>query len=156
MSVTKKWDFLLHIIAIFPRKIFMRRNNGSFSNEEEYSSRRGRRGSSKLVPFTLGAIVGGVIGATIALLYAPTEGSDLRQGVKNTLEDLTEGAKDIIRGAKSTAEKIMNEVLDSEEEAEEEPSHGKRTRERVDGILEDADRAIAEARRRSQSREDED
>jgi gas vesicle protein len=132
----------------------MRRNNGSILNEEEYSLRRDRRGSSKLVPFTLGAIVGGIIGATIALLYAPAEGSDVRQGVKNTQEDLTEGAKDIIRGAKSTAEKIMNEVLDSEEEAEDELPHVKRTRERADDIMEDADRAIAEARRRSRSRED--
>jgi gas vesicle protein len=36
-------------------------------------------GSSKFVPFALGAIIGGAIGAALALLYAPAEGSALRR-----------------------------------------------------------------------------
>jgi gas vesicle protein len=127
----------------------MRRNNGSIQNEEEYMSRQDSRGGSKLVPFMLGAVVGGVIGAAIALLYAPAEGSDLRQGVKNTLEDLTEGAKDIIRSAKSATEKMIREVVDPEDEDEKDYSPTSRTRGRAKDIIEDADRAIAEARRRS-------
>jgi gas vesicle protein len=126
------------------------------SKEEEYPLRQEPRGGSKLVPFALGAIVGGVIGAAIALLYAPAEGSDLRQGMKNTIEDLTEGAKDIIRTAKSSAEKLIRDVIDDDEE--EEPSAMGRTRGRANDIIEDADRAIAEARRRASdpSRYDED
>jgi gas vesicle protein len=139
----------------------MTRNNGSIYNEEEYVSRhephgRDSRGGSKLVPFALGAIIGGVIGATLALLYAPAEGSDLRQGVKNTLEDLTEGAKEIIRSAKSSAEQLIREVVNDEDEEDLSPTG--RTRERADDIMDDTDRAIAEARRRSSdpSRYDED
>ena len=141
----------------------MTRNNGSIHNEEDYIPRHEPydhephgRNSSKLVPFALGAIIGGVIGATLALLYAPAEGSDLRQGVKNTLEDLTEGAKDIIRTAKSSAEQLIREVVNDEDEEDLSPTG--RTRGRANDIIEDADRAIAEARRRSSdpSRYDED
>jgi gas vesicle protein len=134
----------------------MTRNNGSMQNEEAYSARREGRNTSRVFPFMLGAIIGGVVGATLALLYAPTEGSDLRKGVSERLDDLTQGAKDIIRGAKESAEKLFRDVLESEDA--DEPSPMGRTRARADDIIEDADRAIAEARRRSAdpSRYDED
>jgi gas vesicle protein len=134
----------------------MTRNNGSIHNKEHYSYEQEPSGSSSFLPFVLGAIVGGVIGASLALLYAPSEGSDLRQGMKNALEDLTEGAKDLIRETKTSAEKLFRDVMDSGDEKD--PSIAGRMRERADGILEDADRAIAEARRRSSnpSRYDED
>jgi gas vesicle protein len=134
----------------------MTRNNGRIHNKEHYSYDQEPSGSSNFLPFALGAIVGGVIGASLALLYAPAEGSDLRQGMKNMLEDLTDGAKEIISNAKTSAEKLIRDVVDSEEERE--PSFAGRMRERADDILEDADRAIAEARRRSAnpSRYDED
>ncbi len=125
----------------------MTRNNGRISNDELFVPHREPGGSSKLVPFALGAIIGGVIGATLALLYAPAEGSELRRGMTETLTDLTESAKDIARGAKITAEKFFSDVLDPDDE--EEPSHIGRTRSRADDIMEDADRAIADARRRS-------
>jgi gas vesicle protein len=134
----------------------MTRNNGSIRHDEPYSTRGDRGDSSKVLPFMLGAIVGGIVGATLALLYAPAEGSDLRRGVSEKLDDLTQGAKDIIRGAKDSAEKLFRDVLEAEDE--EEPSLLGRTRARADDIIEDADRAIAEARRRSAdpSRYDED
>jgi gas vesicle protein len=136
----------------------MSRNNGSIHHDEAYSAHRDRGDASKVVPFMIGAIIGGVVGATLALLYAPAEGSDLRKGVSETLDDLTQGAKDMIRTAKSTADKFIREIIDDEVEDEEEPSHGKRTRARADDIIEDADRAIAEARQRASdpSRYDED
>ena len=125
----------------------MTRNNGHIPNEELFASRREPSGSSKLVPFALGAIIGGVIGATLALLYAPAEGSELRRGMTETLDGIAESAKDLIRGAKDSAEKIFREVLDPD--SEEEPSPLGRTRTRADDIIEDADRAIAEARKRA-------
>ena len=79
----------------------MTRNNGSIRHDEAYSTRGDRGETSKLLPFMLGAIVGGVVGATLALLYAPAEGSDLRRGVSEKLDDLTQGAKDIIRGERT-------------------------------------------------------
>ncbi len=128
----------------------MSRTNGRIVNDELFAPRREESGSSKLVPFALGAIVGGVIGAAIALLYAPAEGSELRRGMTETLDGLTESAKEIIRTAKNTGEKIIRDVLDPEEE--EDNSLRARTRERADDIMEGADRAIADARRRASER----
>lgn len=91
----------------------MIRNNGHIHAEDDFS-RRETRQPSRLVPFALGAIIGGVIGATIAILYAPAEGAELRRGMSETLDDITQGAKDIIRGAKTTAEKLFREGLDEE------------------------------------------
>ncbi len=108
------------------------------------------RERSALLPFALGAVIGGIIGASIAIFYAPAEGSELRRGVSEALDDLVDGAKGLVRDVKTSAEKIFNDGLGSEE-GEEEESPLARTRERVDDILEDADRAIAEARRRSTS-----
>ncbi len=106
---------MLQSIAIQERN-FMTRNNGRIPNKEHYSYEQEPSGSSNFIPFALGAIVGGVIGASLALLYAPSEGSDLRQGMKNALEDLIEGAKDLIRETKTSAEKLFRDVIDSEEE----------------------------------------
>ena len=125
----------------------MTRTNGRLANDDAYVPRREPEASSKLVPFALGAIVGGVIGAAIALLYAPAEGSELRRGMTETLGGLTESAKDFIREAKSSGEKFLHDVLDPDEE--EIPSTLGRMRERADDIMEDADRAIADARRRA-------
>jgi Asp-tRNA(Asn)/Glu-tRNA(Gln) amidotransferase A subunit family amidase len=63
------------------------------------------------------------------------------------------GAKDIIRSAKSSAERLFSDGLDSIDTFEEEVhSVAAKMRERADDILEEADRAIAEARRRSSER----
>jgi gas vesicle protein len=121
------------------------RNNGVASRTRETESN-----NSKIGPFMLGMVVGAVVGGAIALLYAPAEGAELRKQVTDTFEDITEGAKDIISGVKSTAEKMFSEGRGRGEEIVD------RTREKADDILEDADRAIAEARRKYRSREEED
>jgi gas vesicle protein len=133
----------------------MKRTNGRIHPEDDFETRRPMhdpypRERSALLPFALGAVIGGIIGASIAILYAPSEGSELRRGMSEALDDLVDGAKDLVKDVKTSAEKIFSEGLgeDIDEEAE---SPLARTRERVDDILEDADRAIAEARRRSTS-----
>ncbi len=128
----------------------MSKMNGKTHFDDDYELRRYvQRERSMFVPFALGAVIGGIIGASVALLYAPAEGTELRRGLNDTLDDLVGGAKDIIRGVKSSADKIFNDGLADEHEQEESPLA--RTRERADDIIEDADRAIAEARRRTQS-----
>ncbi|HZK75762.1 MAG TPA: YtxH domain-containing protein [Candidatus Kapabacteria bacterium] len=137
----------------------MKRTNGRIHPEDDFETGRHMQASddrsspyprerSALLPFALGAAIGGIIGASIAILYAPTEGSELRRGMSEALDDLVDGAKGLVKDVKTSAEKIFSDGLgaDIDEEAE---SPLARTRERVDDILEDADRAIAEARRRS-------
>lgn len=123
------------------------RNNGVASRRESESNSRDN--GSKLGPFMVGMIVGAVVGGAIALLYAPAEGTELRRKMTDTFDDITEGAKDIITGVKSTAEKMFSEGRGRGEEIVD------KTREKVDDILNDADRAIAEARRRSRFRDTE-
>lgn len=123
----------------------MSKHNGRIHPEDEYIPHGYIRERSSFGPFVMGAIVGGAIGAALALLYAPAEGTDLRRGINDTLDDITQGAKGIVRGAKSTAEKLFTEGMAPEDE----DSPLARARERADDILEDADRAIAEARRRT-------
>jgi|GEM_PF-2489105 gas vesicle protein len=133
----------------------MKRTNGRIHPEDDFDTDRPhgdsyRHERSALLPFALGAVIGGIIGASIAILYAPAEGSELRRGMSEALDDLVDGAKGLVNDVKISAEKLFSEGLGPEGEEEEE-SPLARTRERVDDILEDADRAIAEARRRSTS-----
>ena len=116
------------------------------SSESGTSGSRSRtRESSRLSPFLFGAVLGGIAGAAIALLYAPAEGSEIRREVGEKFDDITESINTILRNAKTSAEKMLHE---GREEAEDIID---RTRERADDLLEDADRAIEEARRRSES-----
>jgi gas vesicle protein len=124
-------------------------NNGRSLGE---SARRGNRSrvdsaqvstGSKIMPFLLGAIVGGIAGAAIALLYAPVEGSEVRREVGEKFDDVSEGINRVLKGVKVAAEKMFNEGRDDTEEIT------SRTRERADDLIEDADRAIEEARKRA-------
>ena len=98
---------------------------------------------SKILPFLAGAVIGAVVGAGVALLYAPKEGEELRQSAKDKFDDVTEGINDILKKAKTSAEKMLREGVGEAEEIID------RTRERADDILDEADRAIAEAKRRA-------
>jgi gas vesicle protein len=124
-------------------------NNGKMNFEDDMGFEiEGRsRGGSKFVPFLLGAIVGGTIGAALAMLFAPAEGSSLRREISEKLEDVARGAKDIMQGVRTTAENFFSDEIEAIDD-----SLTARTREKADDIIEDADRAIAQARRRSSER----
>ena len=128
------------------------RTNGKAENPVK--SETESSGGSKVGPFLLGAIVGAVVGGTLALIYAPAEGSELRRKMTETFDDIADGVADLIQSAKSASDRIFNEgrniVDDAGSKADEVID---RTREKVDDILEGADRAIAEARKRSSQSE---
>ena len=126
------------------------RTNGRATRDDERRSRRyDNDSSSPVMTFMVGAIIGGIAGAALALLYAPAEGSELRRNMGDKLDEVAEKAKDILRNAKSTAEKMFDEGRGSGEEIVDP------TRERANDILEDADRAIADAKRRASERDEE-
>ena len=121
------------------------RNNGQSNSETEMneSSRGQSHGDSPILPFLFGAIAGGIVGAAIAILYAPAEGSEIRREAKEKFDDITDSINAILKNAKMSAEKMFNEGRGDTEEIVD------RTRERADDLLEDADRAIEEARNRA-------
>ena len=108
------------------------------------------REESKLLPFALGAIVGGLIGATFAMLFAPTEGATFRRDMGEKLDGVLDGAKDILRGARSSAEKLFSDGQDGFDSAKKDVnSVASKVREKADGILQDADHTISQARQRA-------
>lgn len=102
-----------------------------------------KQSGSKVLPFVVGASMGAIVGAAVALLYAPAEGEKLRRGAKEKFDDVTDGVSDILKKAKRSAEKMLR---DGAEEAEEIID---RTRGRADDILDEADRVITDAKRRA-------
>jgi gas vesicle protein len=98
---------------------------------------------SKLAPFLWGVLTGGLVGAAFALLYAPKPGSETRRDLRFRLEDVTESINDLIA-------KTMGDVPDYGNESRE---RGARVvddaRSRANDLMSDADRTIAEARRRA-------
>ncbi|MGI6370757.1 MAG: YtxH domain-containing protein [Ignavibacteria bacterium] len=62
--------------------------------------------------FILGALVGGVIGALSALLFAPKSGKELRRDIADTSTDLYDRASDyvsqIVQDGKNKAQSIIN------------------------------------------------
>lgn len=82
--------------------------------------------------FLLGALIGGAVGATIALLFAPKSGRELRRDIvdtsndiydkatdyaESTIEDGKQKARDIVDGVKRQANKILNNASGYYEDA---------------------------------------
>lgn len=61
----------------------------------------------KFLSFMAGAMIGGIVGATFALLFAPTEGKALQDKMKNTFIEL----KDEVSQAASNKRIELNEQL---------------------------------------------
>ena len=68
-----------------------------------------KRGTGKL-------ILGGAIGAGLALLFAPKKGEELREDLKNKLADLVNKAKDIDKD--EVKENIENKIAEIKSEIE--------------------------------------
>jgi gas vesicle protein len=98
--------------------------------------------NSNFGPFLLGALAGGIVGAAIGLLYAPAAGDETRREMSEKVDDITDTINRILHNAKSSADKMLNEGR-----ARSEDLIG-RTRERAEDLMDDANRAIDEARQR--------
>lgn len=81
-------------------------------------------------PVLKGLLVGGVIGAATALLFAPRSGEETRASIRDKAIDLrdrtTESVKDTVSQAKSRAYELKDDVWEKAEELKE---RGKQTAE---------------------------
>ena len=105
-------------------------------------SNTNRTSNSGLAPFLWGALAGGIVGAAIGLLYAPAAGDETRREMSEKVDDITEAINRILHNAKTSADKMLNEGRTRSEDLI------GRTRERAEDLMDDADRAMDEARQR--------
>jgi gas vesicle protein len=107
--------------------------------------RKNTEGQSGLMPFVLGVVTGGLVGAAFALLYAPKPGSDMRRDLRFRLDDMTDSINDLISKATGSAPEYGNESRDRAARVVDD------ARTKASDLIQNADRTIAEARRRAQS-----
>jgi gas vesicle protein len=69
----------------------------------------------KAMAFTFGAIMGGVIGALIALLMAPSSGEELRSSIKQQVEDIQLEIKEAAQKKREELEGQLDELIHPKE-----------------------------------------
>ncbi len=62
--------------------------------------------------FAKGFIIGGLVGAVLALLFAPKKGVELREDIKKRAQTLKEEAEKKYGETKESAQRLVNEVLE--------------------------------------------
>lgn len=93
--------------------------------------------------FLVGFLAGGVIGAIIALLYAPKPGKELRADIKNRAGEVVENAEEYVSAARSKAVEIINE---GKRKSEGLISEAKK---RAESLLGDAEKILTDAKTRN-------
>ncbi len=90
----------------------------------------------------IGLLAGGVLGAVIALLYAPKPGKELRADIKNKAGEMIDDAEEYINVAKSKAVDIINEGKKRSENLITE------AKKRAESLLGDAEKILTDAKER--------
>ena len=69
----------------------------------------------KAMAFTFGAIMGGVIGALVALLMAPSSGEELQASIKKQVEDIQSEIKEAAQKKREELEQQLDELIHPKE-----------------------------------------
>jgi gas vesicle protein len=99
-----------------------------------------RQEGNPIQSFILGAVVGGAVGAGLALLFAPKKGSELRADIAETVGDAASRLREAIGSVRETAEELFNEGKERGDKLIQEAA------ERAEDLINEADRVIAEVR----------
>ena len=94
----------------------------------------------------IGFVAGTIVGAALALLYAPKSGRELRADLREKAGDLVDDAQEYISRAKTKAVDIINEGKKKASSLVDD------ARRQADSILGDADRIIADARGKNEAK----
>jgi gas vesicle protein len=66
-------------------------------------------GNKNVGGFLTGIMIGGVIGTSIAMLFAPMSGRKLRKKISHATDDLLEDVNDYVETGKEKAEELIKE-----------------------------------------------
>jgi gas vesicle protein len=72
-----------------------------------------KRSHSSLQSLLIGTLIGGTVGATLALLFAPQKGKKLRRDIAARIDDLSSDAYSFAKRAKKTSAQLLEEGLES-------------------------------------------
>jgi gas vesicle protein len=92
--------------------------------------------------FMTGALIGGAIGAAVALLYAPKKGKKLRDDISETIGDLSSRLSGLLKNAKESGEDLIHDGIEAGDELVHEAYK------RAESLINEADRIIHDARSR--------
>ncbi len=95
--------------------------------------------------FLIGFLAGSVVGAIVALLYAPKAGKELRADIRNKTNEVVESADEYISAARNKAVDIINE---GKKKSEGLISEAKK---RAESLLGDAEKILTETRSKGES-----
>jgi gas vesicle protein len=101
------------------------------------------KSNGSVQPFITGLTVGAFIGATLALLYAPKKGKELREDIADTVEDVSSKFRRAIDNVKETVSEIMDEGKVTGNELFQEAVA------KAESLIDEADRIIADAKTRN-------
>jgi len=91
----------------------------------------------------IGFFAGGVLGAAIALLYAPKSGREFRADLRERSDDLIEDAEEYLHAAAEKAGEIVSEARKRSDQL---VTHAKK---RADSLLADAEKVITDAKEKT-------
>ena len=69
----------------------------------------------KAMAFTFGAIMGGVIGALVALLMAPSSGEELRSSIQQQVDNIQIEIKEAAQKKREELEQQLDELIHPKE-----------------------------------------
>src|SRR6266700_1389931 len=75
-----------------------------------------RKSNHTLQTFLIGTLIGGTIGATLALLYAPQKGKKLRRNISNRIDNLSGDVQTFAKRAKKTGAQLLHDGLETGDE----------------------------------------
>lgn len=91
----------------------------------------------------LGFVAGGIVGAIVALLYAPKPGRELRRDIRDRKDKLVDKAGELLSTSPMTAEDYLNAERDRTRQVI------TTAKERAQSILDNAERSLADAKTRA-------